>query len=166
MKFTDEHIYDAPLATVEKMYFDTGFCPRKYAELGLENIEIVSSSDAPATFHVSCRFLMEPTLTLPGFIRKILPGGERIAVQQSDHWNTLTRKGYLDIQLLALDPVHIHCDMSLEEHPRGAVNRMNWTVECKVPLLGGKLADFLGKDIQQKSAHDLEASKAILQDYL
>ena len=166
MKFTDEHVYDAPLEIVEKMYFDSRFCPRKYAELGLEEVDVISSSDAAENFHVGCRFFMEPNLPVPRFIRKILPGGERIAVQQIDHWNTVTRKGHLDIQLISLDPVHIHCEMSLEAHPRGAVNRMNWTVECKVPLIGGKLAEFLGKDIQHKSAHDLEVSNKILQDYL
>lgn len=166
MKFTDQHIYDAPLAVVEKMYFDTAFCPRKYRELELADVEVLSTSDDPENFHVSCKFFMGPTVPLPAFIRKVLPVSEHLAVKQTDHWNTKTRKGHLDIQLLALDPVHIHCEMSLEEHPRGAVNNMKWTVECKVPLIGGKIANYLGHDIQHKSAHDLEVSTHILQDYL
>lgn len=166
MKFIDEHIYDAPLPAVERMYFDVGFCPRKYAQLGLEAVEVLSSSDEPDAFHVDCSFIMRPSLPLPGFIRKFLPGGERIRVRQIDRWNTRTRLGELDIRLHGLEPVTIHSAMSLEEHPRGAINRMSWTVHCNVPLVGGKLADFLGKDIQRKSSHDLEVSTAILQDYM
>ncbi len=165
MTFTDEHIYAAPLALVERMYFDTAFCPRKYAALGLEDIEVLDSSAAPEDFFVDCRFMMQPSLPLPGFIRKLLPGGERISVNQIDRWNTLTRVGSLDIRLHGLESVRIHSSMRLEEHPQGAVNRMDWTVECAVPLIGGKLANFLGRDIQHKSAHDLEISTAILEDY-
>ncbi len=166
MTFTDEHIYDAPLEAVRRMYFDTGFCPRKYAALGLEDLQVIASSDRPDDFFVDCRFVMEPTLPLPGFIRKLLPGGEKITVRQIDRWNTTTGEGELDIRLLGLERVSIHSAMKLAEHPRGAANRMDWRISCDVPLVGSKLAEFLGRDIQRKSQHDLEISTAILADYL
>ena len=166
MKFQEEHIYDAPLETVERMYFDTGFCPRKYRELGLDAVEVLSCSDAAEDFYVDCRFIMEPSLPLPGFIKRLLPGGEKIGVRQIDRWNTRTREGELQIELDGLDVVTIFSDMRLEAHPRGAINRMQWSVDCQVPLVGGKLADFLGRDIQSKAARDHEVSVQILQDYL
>ena len=165
MKFVEEHIYDAPLSTIEKMYFDTAFCPRKYEELGLENVQVLGSSDDPEQFFVDCSFIMHPTLPVPGFLQKLLPGGQQMNVRQIDRWNTKTRKGELDIRLQGLDMVSIHAAMSLEEHPRGAINIMNWTIACKVPLVGNKIANFLGKDIQSKAAQDHAVSLNILEDY-
>ncbi|MGJ8668872.1 MAG: DUF2505 domain-containing protein [Oceanococcus sp.] len=165
MNFVEEHIYDAPLSTIEKMYFDTAFCPRKYEELGLENIRILDSSDDPDRFFVDCSFIMHPTLPVPGFLNKLLQGGQKMNVRQIDRWNTKTRKGELDIQLQGFDIVKIHATMKLEEHPRGAINTMNWTIECKVPLVGNKIASFLGKDIQSKAAQDHAVSLQILDDY-
>ncbi|WP_295872605.1 DUF2505 domain-containing protein [uncultured Zhongshania sp.] len=166
MKFVEEHIFDAPLEAVERMYFNTTFCPRKYEELGLEDIKIVDSSDDPVQYFVDCSFVMEPSLPLPGFVKKFLPGGQKISVRQVDRWNTKTGKGELDIQLHGLEKVHIHSVMTLKAHERGAINIMQWTVECKIPLIGNKLADFLGKDIRSKSADDHAASVKILQEYL
>lgn len=161
MQFQDNHIYDESLSRIEAMYFDAEFCPRKYAELGLADIRVLSAGHDGHEFHVSCHFLMEPSLPLPGFARKFLGGGV-VAVTQTDRWNTATRQGQLEFHLEKHPIIKIAAQMSLEEHERGTINRMDWTVECKVPVVGGKLAELLAKDIQSKSAADLDASVQVM----
>lgn len=165
MQFNDEHLYEVPLPVIEKMYFDTAFVPRKYQELGLHDVKVVDSSDDETAFFVSCDFEMEPSLPLPAFIKKIIGDG-RFPVTQTDRWNQTTNQGELEIIVHPFEPVSIHAEMSLEEHPKGAVNRFVWTVECTMPIIGNKLAAFLAKDIQKKSADDHAASVKILADYL
>lgn len=163
MQFYDEHIYDAPLARIEGMYFDTQFVPRKYRELGLQDVKVVSQQPAP-NHEVTCTLKMEPSIKVPGALKKVLGDG-LIDVEWTDRWDTQTNKGELIIKLKQFASVSMHCDMSLEAHPQGTVNKMHWRVECSVPVVGGMLAKYLGEDIRKKSADDLAASKRILQDY-
>lgn len=160
MQFDDEHIYDAPLQRVETMYFDPAFVPRKYRDLGLQAVEVVSESPGP-DMHVTCNLKMQPSVNVPGPLKKFV-GGDLIDVQWNDRWNTRTNIGHLDIELRPFPRLKLHCDMSLETHPRGTVNKMHWTVESAKPVIGKIIARFMAEDIRKKSADDLAASKHIL----
>lgn len=165
MQFTDEHIYDAPVAVIRQMYYDTAFVPRKYRELGMRDLQVVETNGDAKDFFVCCNFVLEPSIAVPGFAKKLIGDGS-IPVTWTDRWNTTTDKGSLEIVTHKFDSISLHADMSLEEHPRGAVNRFVWTVNCSMPLIGNKVAAYLAKDIQKKSAEDLAASVKILKDYL
>ena len=52
--------------------------------------------------------------------------------------------------------------MKLETTPQGSVNRMRWTVECSLPLVGGTLAKFIAQDIQSKSEEDGRVAQRLL----
>lgn len=163
MQFNNEQVLPAPLARVEQMYWDPAFAPRKYRELGLADIEVVSHKKDAPQFQVCCRFKMKPSIELPKLAQKFVRGGDLIAVTQTDTWDMQTRSGRLDIVLHAFESVTIVCDMTLAEHPQGAVNRMRWTVESSIPLVGGTLAKILAQDIQSKFADDHAATCRILQ---
>ena len=165
MKFSDEHIYDAPVATIHKMFFDPGFVPKKYAELGYSDIEVIDSNKDEQNFHVTCRFKMLPTIQIPKFAQKFVRSDQPVEVVQTDRWDMSTNRGALEVDVKSLPGMTMHCDMELTEHPRGAVNRMQWTVKSSIPLVGKKLEQIMADDIQSKSAVDLDISKKLLQDY-
>ncbi|HET7798408.1 MAG TPA: DUF2505 family protein, partial [Nevskia sp.] len=76
------------------------------------------------------------------------------------------RTGRLDVVIDAFKGfATIRCDMKLEAHPEGAINRMRWTIECAVPLIGGTLAKFLAQDIQSKTAEDGALANRLLAGY-
>ncbi|HSW12231.1 MAG TPA: DUF2505 domain-containing protein [Solimonas sp.] len=164
MEFTADQVLFAPIERVEKMYWDHAYCPRKYRELGLKDVEVVSASPGPK-YHITCRFKMKPSIEVPKFAQKFVGIGDWLNVIQTDSWTPATRKGRLDIAIDAFKSVKIHADMSLEPHPQGAVNRMRFNIECSIPLIGGQLAKFLAQDIQSKFADDCAAANKILQDY-
>lgn len=166
MEFTNEQIMFAPIERVEKMYWDHSYCPRKYRELGLKDVEVISKKNDGRDYHISCRFKMKPSIEVPKIAQKFVGGSDWLSVLQTDSWDLQTRTGRLDIVIEALKSfTTIRCDMRLEPHPQGAVNRMRWTVESSVPLIGGALAKFLAQDIQSKFADDCAAANRILQDY-
>ena len=166
MDFSNEQIMTAPMARVEAMYWDPQYCPRKYRELGLRDVEVIAQSKTDAECQIVCRFKMKPSLEVPKVAQKFIGGSDWLSVTQTDRWNLRTRKGQLHIVIDALKAfTTINVDMSLEPHPQGAVNRMRWSVECSIPLVGGALARFLAQDIQSKFADDCAAANRILQDY-
>ncbi len=166
MKFTEEHRFDFPLEVVQKAYFDPAFAPRKYAELGLADIQVMDSSSDANESSVVVRFKMLPTVKLPGFAQKFVPQDKPVGVQQTDHWDKTTNRGTLDVELAGMSSMTtLHCNMELVADGEQTVNKMNWTVEAKVPLVGSKLAKVLAEDIQQKSEADRQATATILADY-
>lgn len=165
MEFTNEQIMTAPIERVEKMYWDHEYCPRKYRELGLRDIEVVSKKKDGRDYHITCNFKMKPSIELPKLAQKFVGGADWLAVTQTDSWDLQTRKGRLDIKIHAFDSVTIRVDMTLEPHPQGAVNRMRWKIESSLPLVGGTLAKILAQDIQSKFAEDCAAANRILKDY-
>ena len=166
MKFTDEHVFEQPLDVVRKAYFDPEFAPKKYAALGLQDIKVTAQGKTGDESFVTCRFKMLPTINVPGFAQKFIKQDKPVGVQQTDRWNTTTNTGSLLVELAGMTSVtSLECQMTLEKHSKGTVNRMSWSVECKVPLIGGKLAKLLAEDIQQKSEADRQATAEILKSY-
>ncbi|WP_022976998.1 DUF2505 domain-containing protein [Nevskia ramosa] len=165
MEFSNEQVMPAPLERVEKMYWDLAFVPRKYRELGLQDIEVVSQKKEGRELQICCNFKMKPSIELPKIAQKFVRGGEALAVTQTDTWDMQTRTGRLDIVIHAFKTVTIRCDMKLEAHPQGAVNRMRWKIESSMPLIGGTIAKILAQDIQSKFKDDAAAANRVLKDY-
>lgn len=165
MEFKNEQIMRAPIERVREMYWDPAFLPRKYSELGLKDIEVVSQNKTDKESQVTCSFKMKPSIQLPKVAQKFIGGRDWLPVTQTDTWDMQTQTGRLDIVIHPLKPVTIRCDMKLEQHPEGAVNRMSWKVECSVPLVGGQLAKILADDIQRKFADDCAVTNRILETY-
>lgn len=165
MEFSNEQVMPAPLERVEKMYWDLAFVPRKYRELGLQDVEVVSEKKEGRELQICCNFKMKPSIELPKVAQKFVRGGEALAVTQTDTWDMQTRTGRLDIVIHAFKTVTIRCDMKLEAHPQGAVNRMRWKIESSMPLIGGTIAKILAQDIQSKFKDDAAAANWILKDY-
>ena len=166
MDFNNEQIMTAPIERVEAMYWNHEYCPRKYRELGLRDVAVISQSKSGDDIRIACSFKMKPSIEVPKMAQKFIGGSDWLNVTQTDSWNTRTRKGRLDI---VIEPMKsfttIYAEMSLEPHPQGAANRMRWTIECSIPLIGGTLAKFLAQDIQSKFADDCAVANRILKDY-
>lgn len=165
MQYSCEHVLPAPIERVEQMYWDPAYAPRKYRELGLKDIEVAAQKKDGREFQIRCNFKMKPSIELPKVAQRFVPGGEALVVTQTDTWDLQARTGRLDIVIHAFESVTIRCDMKLEPHPQGAVNRMRWTIESSMPLIGGTLAKILAQDIQSKFADDCAVANRILQDY-
>jgi hypothetical protein len=163
MDFICEHHFTAPVERVLEMYSDPQYLPAKYRELGLRDIEIVSRTDGDQQWEVTCRFKRRASIEVPKMAQKFIGGAEWLPAQQTDRWDRTRRTGRLEV---VIDPfkafTRIHCEMALEPTPAGCVNRMRWTVECSVPLVGSTLAKFIAQDIQSKSAQDGVVAQRLL----
>ena len=166
MEFTAEHILRAPLDKVLTMYSDPAYAPRKYQELGLRDIEVVRTSKDASRFQIAVRYKRKASIEVPKMAQKFVGGSEWLQAQQTDTWDLKARTGRLDVVIDAFKGfATIRCDMKLDAHPEGAINRMRWTVECAVPLIGGTLAKFLAQDLQRKTEEDGALANRLLAGY-
>lgn len=166
MDFTVEHILSAPPERVLEMYTDARYAPAKYRELGLRNVQVVSSRKDEREFQIACRYQRKASIELPKVAQKLVGGAEWLDASQTDTWSIVARTGRLDIVIEAFKSIMtIKAEMKLEAHPQGAINRMRWTVDCSLPLVGGSLAKVLSTDIQQKAAQDGEMAQRLLARY-
>ena len=155
MEFTCEHHFKATVDQVLAMYRDPEYIPSKYRELGLRDIEIASRTADDQHFQVVCRFKRKSSIEVPKMAQKFIGSADWVQAQQTDRWDIASRSGRLDVVIEPLKSItSIRCQMQLEATPTGSVNRMRWTVDCSVPLIGGTLAKFIGQDIQRKSEQD------------
>ncbi|MEL0027836.1 MAG: DUF2505 family protein, partial [Perlucidibaca sp.] len=94
--------------------------------------------------------------------QKFVKPGQTIEIEQTDIWDKATAAGSLVFINKSVSMVSVSAVMRLAEVDGRTVNTLNWTVECAVPLVGGKLAEMISEDIRTKAAHNEEVSRRIL----
>lgn len=86
-----------------------------------------------------------------GFAREALKPTN--TMQQTDEWHHQADgswSGTFDVDVRGA-PVHISGTMTLSADPDGARHAVTLEMQVKVPLIGGKIADWVGKNDGQRS---------------
>ncbi|MGH8480858.1 MAG: DUF2505 domain-containing protein [Nevskiaceae bacterium] len=162
MQFTDKHTFDKPAATVLKMFSDKAYFERKYRELGFSNIQVLEHTVDAKKFRIKVRYSAPNSAPLPDFAKRFL--GETNEITQSDTWDLEKKTGRLEAEIRGV-PVKVSADMKLADEGAGSANTLKWNLNCGIPLIGGKLEQVVGGDIQAKSKTDQAKSREILQGY-
>lgn len=157
MEFSATHIYPRPAASVFAMLTDFDSVREKYEALGHTDVELISrdEDDEGGVTLVTRRTV---PLELPGFAKKVL--SPRQTVVQTDAWSSANRDGVRTGTFAAIakgTPVQVHGTMRLvPSNARRCTNITDVTVECKLPLIGGKIAGFVGGDTRRAVDHEQE----------
>ena len=162
MQFNEKHGFDKPAATVLKMFSDRAYFERKYQSLGYKNIEVLEHSVDAKKFRIKVRYSAPNSAPVPDFAKKFL--GENNIVTQSDAWDLEKKTGRLEAEIKGV-PVKVSADMKLTDEGSGSANTLRWNLSCGIPLLGGKLEQLVGSDIQGKAKTDLATSRELLKGY-
>jgi len=142
MRFTDEHVFAAPIDAVWAMFRDPASHEAKFARMGHRDIEVVDSSGDDERFHLVVRRLVD--VDLPGFAKRVLKPTNTVTT--TDTWRREPDGSYSGTQEIDTQgaPVRISATTALAPTDDGAGTRYAITVDLdvKVPLIGGKLADW------------------------
>lgn len=160
-KFDDVQSFEQDAATIIKMFSDKAYFEKKYAELA-NSCEIREHRNEGGEFHIKAFLHYDFDAPIPGFAKRLI--ADTLTVTQADTWNTETRKGFLEVHMTGA-PVSMKADMELVDTDSGCENRMHWTINCSVPLVGGKLEKVIKEDIMSKAPKDLEVSRKIATTY-
>lgn len=162
MRFEERHSFERNADAVMRMYVDRRFFERKYETTGARDIRVLEHESSAARFRIKCRYTVNNEADLPELAKKFI--GAETVVTQEDEWDIAARSGRLVLDLKGT-PAKVTAAMHLGDEGVGCVNRMVWTVDCGIPLIGGKLERVIADDIRRRSLADLAASRTILLDY-
>ena len=155
MEFSATHTYDHPAATVFALLTDFEHVRDKYAALGHADIELVSRDEADDGGVTLVTRRVVP-LELPGFAKKVL--SPRQSVTQTDTWSAPDPEGVRTGTFAVVGkgtPVQVRGALRLAPNGEHAcTNVTDVSVECTVPLIGGKIAGFVAGDTRRAVDHE------------
>jgi len=144
MRLNGSHVYPVPVEAVIAMLRDKSATIAKYESMGHRDVEIVEIvSDDTALRIVSSRVV---DVELPGFAKKALKPTNTMV--QTDEWRRQddgSWAGTFDVVVHG-SPAHISGTMTLEPDGTDARHDVTLDVDVKIPLIGGKIADWVGKN--------------------
>ena len=149
MKVTSTHSYAAAPDVVFAMMTTPEVLIAKYTALGHRDTEILEHTSGHDA--VSVRSRRSVPMEVPGFAKRFL--SPMNTVEQRDHWGapnaTHSRSGTWEVQAKGV-PVSAGGTLRLSPGPgRTTIVEITGEVKSSVPLVGGKLASFVGADVQR-----------------
>jgi hypothetical protein len=154
------HEYDHDVDTVYSQFTDPDFYLAKFEGVGARNVEIVASNNEDGVFTVETS--REVPLEVPGALKSLLGGWTTII--QAEEWTEEGEGEYVNQLDISSDgvPAAMSGMMRLYATDSGCVNEVAITIDCSIPLIGGKLERFVGAT----TADQLEEEYAFVQAWL
>ncbi|HEY7627172.1 MAG TPA: DUF2505 domain-containing protein [Ilumatobacteraceae bacterium] len=154
MQFTAHHSYKHSAGELLAMMTDFETVKAKYEALGHSNVQLVECTERDDGSVVLVTRRVVP-LELPGFAKKVLSPKQQVL--QTDAWAAPDAKGVrtgtFTVEAKGT-PVRVHGTLRLAPKGRGCTNVTKVTVECKLPFIGGKIADLVAKDTRRAVDHE------------
>jgi len=149
MRIEGTHVYPVPVDAVIAMFRDETATVARYESMGHRDVKVVElDADDDAVRVVSTRVV---DVELPGFATKALKPTN--TMQQTDEWHQQDDGSWsgtfgVDVQGA---PVRIDGTMQLVPEADGARHTVTLDLQVKIPLVGGKIADWVGKNDAQRT---------------
>lgn len=147
MKIKALHQYSKDVDTVFALFHDPDFMQEKYLGIGARNVDVLECSGSAGRYSVKVR--REVPADVPSLLKKFLNPWNTLT--QSEQWQGAAGGPYrcqIAIEIAGV-PVSIAGEMELRSQDSGCVNDVRLEVKCAIPLIGGKLADFVGSDAEK-----------------
>lgn len=162
MQFTQTLEYTRDSDTVIKMFGDKDYFVRKYELLNAKSFEVLEHELSGDRFSITMKVALPMSGPIPGFAKKFV--GDTVTLVETDSWDLAAKTGRIELDIKGA-PVDATGAMRLTDGGPGAINTIDWTVKCSVPLVGKKLEQLIADDISAKGADDERVSNQILADY-
>ncbi len=166
MKVSSTHTYAAPPEEVFRMMTDPDVLSAKYEELGHQAIRITDYAVNAGAVTVASR--RSVPMDVPGFAKRFL--SPMNAVQQRDRWDAPatdnSRTGTWRVNATGV-PVDVGGTLRLTpgKKKRTTLVEITGEVTCSVPIVGGKLAGFVGGDVQRTLTAEEDFNDSYLADH-
>jgi hypothetical protein len=164
MDVSDSHTYAAPLDAVLDMFADPDAVVARYEGMGHRDVQVLECARSADSLTVRTSRVVD--VDLPGFARKVLSPTN--TMEQTDRWTAAadgTWDGTVAVEVQGA-PVKMSGTMRLEPAGEQTTMHLTLSMNVKVPLVGGKIADWAGKnDVPRTIAAEFAAGDAWLADH-
>lgn len=143
MELTETHRFTASADAVIDVLATAEAVVARYEGMGHRDVEVQRIDRGDGTLTVVSRRVVD--VDLPGFARKVLQPTNTMTqtdawAQDSDGWT-----GTFAVEVAGA-PVQLSGKMRLVDADSGSDYTVTMTMNVKVPLIGGKIADWVGKN--------------------
>lgn len=152
MEIREDLRYEGDADRVFGLFSDEAFLRKKYEALGHSNFQVLECARKGDVFTIKTR--RDVPVAVPGFAAKIIKPVN--TVTQTEEWRVSgpVREGRWSVEAPGV-PVKIGGTMRLVPQGAACTHEIRGEVKVNVPLIGKKLADFVGGD----------AAKSIREEY-
>ncbi len=160
MKIKAVHQYAKDVDTVFGLFHDPEFMKVKYEGIGARNVEVLECAGSEGRYTVKVK--REVPADVPALLKKFLNPVNTVV--QAERWEGKAGGPYrcaFEIDIAGV-PVTVKGGMELRTEGGGCVNDVQLEVKCGIPLIGGKLADFVGGDAEKAVQAEYEFIRAHL----
>ncbi len=144
MRLEGSHVYSVPVEAVIAMLRDESATVDKYQSMGHRDVRILELVADDDTLRIVSSRLVD--VELPGFAKKALKPTNTMV--QTDEWHRErdgSWSGTFDVDVQG-SPVRISGTMGLAPDPDGTRHDVALELQVKIPIIGGKVADWVGKN--------------------
>jgi len=158
------HTYAAPIEAVIAMLSDPEATTAKYDSMGHRDIEIVDCTAGDGTLRIESSRVVD--VDLPGFAKKFIKPTN--TMRQTDDWLETDDGTWTGTFAVDVDgaPIELSGTMRLVPDDDSCTHDVTITMNVKVPLVGGKIADWAGKnDVRQTLESEFAFGDSWLADH-
>lgn len=144
MDVSRSHTFVAPIAAVLAMLGDAEATTVKYEGMGHRDVHILDCTAGDDALHVESSRVVD--VDLPGFAKKFIKPTN--TMRQTDDWHANadgTWDGVFNVEVDGA-PIELSGTMRLTPGEDTCTQDVTITMHVKVPLVGGKIADWAGKN--------------------
>ena len=144
METSESFSYPADVESVFQLMGDEEFLKEKYSSLGQRDFTITAHEETAGGRRLSTTRVVDSDI--PSFAQRIL--GATNTLVQTEEWFAPeaggARSGRWAVEISG-SPVRMGGTMRLEPQGEHCVHQISVAVTASVPLIGGKIADFAGR---------------------
>ena len=144
MELSGTHTYEASIEAVLAMLADPQAARAKYESMGHREVEIIDCARIDGTLHVESSRVVD--VDLPGFAKKVLSPTN--TMHQNDDWHEVgdgSWDGVFSVEVAGA-PIQLAGVMRLVPTEGTCRHDVTIAMHVKVPIVGGKIADWAGKN--------------------
>ncbi|MGO8877695.1 MAG: DUF2505 domain-containing protein [Acidimicrobiales bacterium] len=149
MELNGSHTYDASVDAVLTMLGDADVTVAKYESMQHRDVKVLECERKGGSLRVVSSRVVD--VDLPGFAKRVLKPTN--TMRQSDEWTRVHDdlwEGTFDVEVQGA-PIHISGTMKLTPRGGETIHDVKLRVDVKVPIIGGRIADWAGKGDVRRS---------------
>jgi len=154
MEVKARHVYTQSAETVFKSFGNKDIITNRFITMGGRNIQIETCKLTKTSMDM--RVSREVPSEVPALLKKFM--NEWNHATQEEHWTGSPSQGYTGDLKIAIKgvPVTITAKLFLANEGSGSVNTMTFTFVSGIPLIGKKLAEFVGRATEVEMKREYE----------
>ncbi|MEO0422425.1 MAG: DUF2505 domain-containing protein [Pseudomonadota bacterium] len=160
MEVSAVHPYSYPLDQVIAQFMSADFYRAKFTAVGARNIELLDEQRGEDSYVIVTEREV-PLEGVPGVLKNFLGAWNKI--HQSERWERAGDEYFNELKITAAGvPVDLTGSMMLRPDGTTCVNEVHMEVTCAVPLVGGKLMEF----VAENTSRGLADEHRVISEYL